>query len=85
MAAVSEMPWEELLGNLRAFISRRVRTQAEVDDLVAFLETGLRDPDLERYVPVPLTEVCWINDDEPSRADLRPRYVCGDGVPAPLE
>ena len=34
MAAVSELPWEELHGNLRAFISRRVRNQADVDDLV---------------------------------------------------
>ena len=34
MAAVSEPPWEELHGNLRAFISRRVRNQADVEDLV---------------------------------------------------
>jgi RNA polymerase sigma-70 factor, ECF subfamily len=34
MAAVSELPWEELHGNLRAFISRRVRNPADVDDLV---------------------------------------------------
>ena len=34
MAAVSDLPWEELQGNLRAFISRRVRNQADVDDLV---------------------------------------------------
>ena len=34
MAAVSEVPWEELHGNLRAFISRRVRNQADVDDLL---------------------------------------------------
>ena len=34
MAAVSELPWEELNGNLRAFISRRVRNPADVDDLV---------------------------------------------------
>jgi RNA polymerase sigma-70 factor (ECF subfamily) len=34
MAAASEPPWEELHGNLRAFISRRVRNQADVDDLV---------------------------------------------------
>lgn len=34
MAAVSDLPWEELHGNLRAFISRRVRNQADVDDLV---------------------------------------------------
>ena len=34
MAPVFELPWEELHGNLRAFISRRVRNQADVDDLV---------------------------------------------------
>ena len=34
MTAVSDLPWEELHGNLRAFISRRVRNQADVDDLV---------------------------------------------------
>src|SRR5688572_29470544 len=34
MAAVSEPVWEELHQNLRAFISRRVRNQADVDDLV---------------------------------------------------
>jgi RNA polymerase sigma-70 factor (ECF subfamily) len=34
MAAVSDLPWEELHGNLRAFISRRVRNPADVDDLV---------------------------------------------------
>ncbi len=34
MATASEPPWEELHGSLRAFISRRVRNQADVDDLV---------------------------------------------------
>lgn len=34
MATASELPWEELHGNLRAFIGRRVRNQADVDDLV---------------------------------------------------
>lgn len=30
----SDLPWQELHGNLRAFITRRVRNQADVDDLV---------------------------------------------------
>ena len=30
----SDLPWQELHGNLRAFIARRVRNQADVDDLV---------------------------------------------------
>lgn len=34
MAAVTEPPWEELTGNLRAFIGRRVRNPSDVDDLV---------------------------------------------------
>lgn len=34
MAAASELPWQELHGNLRTFIGRRVRNQADADDLV---------------------------------------------------
>ena len=34
MLAGSDLPWQELHGNLRAFIGRRVRNQADVDDLV---------------------------------------------------
>lgn len=34
MTAVPELPWQEVHGNLRAFISRRVRNQSDVDDLV---------------------------------------------------
>ena len=30
----SNLPWQELQGNLRAFIARRVQNQADVDDLV---------------------------------------------------
>ena len=30
----SDLPWQELRGNLRAFIARRVQNQADVDDLV---------------------------------------------------
>ena len=32
--ATVELPWQELRGNLRAFVARRVRHQADVDDLV---------------------------------------------------
>jgi RNA polymerase sigma-70 factor, ECF subfamily len=32
--AAIELPWKELQGNLRAFIGRRVRHHADVDDLV---------------------------------------------------
>ncbi len=34
MLAASDLPWQELHGNLRAFIARRVQNQADVDDLV---------------------------------------------------
>ena len=34
MLAASDLPWQELQGNLRDFIGRRVRNQADVDDLV---------------------------------------------------
>ena len=34
MLAASDLPWEELDGNLRTFIARRVRNQADVEDLV---------------------------------------------------
>jgi RNA polymerase sigma-70 factor, ECF subfamily len=34
MLAASDVPWQELHGNLRAFIARRVENQADVDDLV---------------------------------------------------
>jgi RNA polymerase sigma-70 factor (ECF subfamily) len=34
MPAAPDLPWQELHGNLRAFIGRRIRNQADVDDLV---------------------------------------------------
>lgn len=34
MLAATDLPWQDLHGNLRAFISRRVHNQADVDDLV---------------------------------------------------
>lgn len=43
----------------------------EVDALVAFLDNGLRDPDLERYVPeVILSGNCFPNNDPVSQNDL---------------
>lgn len=43
----------------------------QVDDLVAFLETGLRDPDLARYAPEStLSGVCFPNADPVSRRDI---------------
>jgi len=46
-------------------------SQSEVDDLVAFLENGLHDPDLERYAPdYILSGNCFPNNDPQSRIDL---------------
>ncbi len=46
-------------------------TPDEVDDLVTFLERGLYDPDLARYVPSALPSgQCFPNNDAQSRVDL---------------
>ena len=46
MTAAPELPWQELHANLRAFVARRVRNHADVDDLVQRvmlqIVTGLR-------------------------------------------
>ncbi len=45
-------------------------TDREVDDLVAFLETGLRDPSLARYEPTSLPSGnCFPNADQGSREE----------------
>jgi cytochrome c peroxidase len=51
-------------------------TAAEIDDLVAFVERGLYDPDLERYLPNRLpTGLCFPNNDAQSILDLGCRKV----------
>jgi len=46
-------------------------TQEEVDDLTSFLENGLQDPDLNRYVPEEvLSGFCFPNNDVFSRIEL---------------
>ena len=46
-------------------------TQQEIDDLVAFLENGLYDPNLERFVPEEvLSGNCFPNNDPLSRDQL---------------
>ena len=53
----------------------------EVDDLVAFLEGALYDPDLARYAPDALPSgKCFPNDDAETRADLG----CAGGPARPL-
>ena len=46
-------------------------SQSDIDDLVAFLENGLHDPDLKRYEPsYVLSGNCFPNNDEQSKIDL---------------
>lgn len=46
-------------------------TQIEKEDLVAFLRNGLRDPNLERYIPDELPSGnCFPNADEQSQIDI---------------
>ena len=46
-------------------------TQSDIDDLVAFLENGLHDPNLKRYEPdYILSGDCFPNNDAQSRLDL---------------
>ncbi len=46
-------------------------TENEIDDLTSFIEQGLRDPNLDRYVPESINSgFCFPNNDEASRIDL---------------
>ena len=46
-------------------------TEHEIDNLISFLEFGLRDPDLNRYAPVEIySGYCFPNADEQSKIDL---------------
>ncbi|RZS99561.1 cytochrome-c peroxidase [Aquimarina brevivitae] len=46
-------------------------TDEEMNDLTAFIENGLRDPNLRRYVPETLNSgFCFPNNDAESRVDL---------------
>ena len=47
-------------------------TEEEIKDLTAFLEEGLRDPDLKRFVPESvLSGMCFPNNDPLSKADMK--------------
>lgn len=46
-------------------------TEEEIQDLTAFLQDGLRDPDLQRFVPTSvLSGMCFPNNDPLSKADM---------------
>lgn len=57
--------------NISPFFHPLNMTEAEMDDLVQFLENGLRDPNLDRYMPNQiLSGNCFPNNDASSRNDL---------------
>jgi len=46
-------------------------SDSEIDDITAFIENALRDPNLNRYVPNSVASgMCFPNNDEISRGDL---------------
>lgn len=56
---------------LSAFFHPLNLSTAEMDDLEAFIRDGLRDPNLQRYVPKKvLSGFCFPNNDVQSRKDL---------------
>lgn len=58
-------------GNLSLLFRPLNLTEKEVDNLTVFLKTGLRDPNLIRYVPKSLPSgLCFPNNDSESRQQL---------------
>jgi len=58
-------------GNLSVWFQPLNLQPQQVDDLTAFLETGLRDPNLTRYIPEQLPSgLCFPNNDPVSRKQL---------------
>lgn len=69
-AAVSQSAYVPVDRLAPQFVPLRL-TPDEVDDLVMFLERGLHDPDLARYVPTTIPSGnCFPNNDARSRIDL---------------
>ncbi|AXT18433.1 cytochrome-c peroxidase [Flavobacteriaceae bacterium AU392] len=57
--------------NLASQFGRFNLTEQEIDDLTAFIENSLRDPDLIRYVPDAVNSgYCFPNNDPQSQIDL---------------
>jgi cytochrome c peroxidase len=57
---------------LSTFIRPLGLTQEEVKDLTEFIKNGLRDPNLDRYVPTSvLSGLCFPNNDPASKIDMK--------------
>mgnify|MGYP006866500822 FL=1 len=57
---------------LSAFIRPLGLTEEEVKDLTEFIATGLKDPNLKRYVPERvLSGMCFPNNDPASKIDMK--------------
>ena len=55
--------------NISSFFRPLSLTEQEIDDLTVFLETGLFDPNLDRYMPTELPSgYCFPNNDVLSNA-----------------
>ncbi len=92
----SDLPWQELHGNLRAFIARRVQNQADVDDLVQRvllqIVTGLQSlRDVERLHAWVYRTARNVIIDYYRATGSRREHAAGDAIdieaddPAPLE
>jgi len=69
-AANSQNP-EVYDGQLSEFFVPLNLSESEIDELVDFIENGLFDPDLERYLPASVQSGnCFPNNDEESKKDL---------------
>jgi cytochrome c peroxidase len=54
------------------FLPYSMLNPEEIDDLVEFLENGLYDPDMQRYVPVKTQSGnCFPNNDHFSKVDMK--------------
>ncbi len=63
----TEVPFE----NLATQFGTINLTDQEIDDITVFIENGLRDPNLRRYVPETINSgFCFPNNDEQSKSDL---------------
>ncbi len=63
-----EVPVERLA---KQFVKVQELTENQINNLTLFIENGLRDPNLARYVPNPVQSgFCIPNNDTVSRVDL---------------